>query len=266
MSAPTEADPAPEDDGATNTTPPDRSAPSNLLTLVAGAFSAEVDRIFAGPRVVDCVMAADARRHVWHCCLASERTGAGWRADPEAAFARLTTAKSRDLLAGAYGACPAGLIGALGRCGVGAHGPAFYRALVSALARDDGGARLLRHAPTLSDALVLTVAALPPRLEPESLFEALRKGDISAADVAHLAWAATRLEALGVSGGTEAILGAPLPIGAFARALRNVALPATALARRRPSAPGSVAGRLAVGRGGARQLPCTARIGRQDRG
>ncbi len=132
------------------------------VEALAGSFVVDVRRIWAGRQLDDYLAASTARRHVWHCWMASERDTVErrFRAYPALALRRLTFRKARDLLAGAYGTCPPGLVKALGRCGPEARSRDFYRALVLALSAEPDGAKAVRHAPLLTEGLVYRAARL----------------------------------------------------------------------------------------------------------
>jgi len=134
---------------------PNRSVSEEPAVLIAGAFAAEVARIWPGPYFADYRTAPDARRHVWHCWLASDGAGleARFRAHPALARRRLTVRKARELLAAAYGACPPGLVGALGCCGPEARTPRFYRLLVTVLAEGGARAKMVWHGRDVPAAL-----------------------------------------------------------------------------------------------------------------
>lgn len=144
-------------DGSSGAAPQPDSAEA-----LAGPFIDEVRRIWEGPHLAAYLSAPEARRHVWHCWIASDRDTVErrFRGHPALALRRLTFRKARDLLAGAYGACPPGLVTALGRCGKEARSPAFYRALVRALKGGPESAKAVWHASTLPDALVFRAAGL----------------------------------------------------------------------------------------------------------
>jgi hypothetical protein len=225
---------------------------NNLIALVAGEFADDVARIWAGARVAHYLTASDARRHLWHCWLASERANLErkFRADPAATFRRLMTAKGRNLIEAAYGICPAGLIRALAKCGPQARQRTFYRALVEALTRDDLGAKFIRHSNSLSDDVVLNVAALPTHLQSKPLFEALRTGAICFEDLAHFAWAVAAIERQSVEGSAAMILRATKPLDALKEAIQSLPFPA-------PPWPGDDLLRPV---GSRTQLNCIARL------
>jgi hypothetical protein len=211
---------------------PDRTEalePGNngLIGLVAGDFAGEVERVWSGPRIGEYLSASDTRRQIWHAWLASDRAELGrkFRSDAQGIYRRLTTAKARELIEASYGACPRGMIRALGKCGPTARSADFYRALFSALARDDLGAKFLRHATSLSDALVLNVAALPTRLQSKPFFEAVRGYAIPERDMAYFAWRVARLEALGLAGAADAIYLAAKPKDALRAAIKSLPFP-----------------------------------------
>jgi len=201
--------------------------PPSLLALVAGVFAADVARVFAGARLAHYFTAPEGRRHVWHCWFASDLAGLErrFRADPGATFRRLTAVKARDLVVAAYGACPAGLLAALAKCGPKARSPEFYRALFATLGRGDLGAKLLRHTAKLTDALVFNVAALPPRLQSKPLFDALRTGSVNDGDFANACWTMARLEALGVPGGVDPLARTGKLLNALTEALATLPFP-----------------------------------------
>jgi hypothetical protein len=211
---------------------PDRTEalePGNngLVGLVAGDFAGEVERVWSGPRIGEYLSTSDTRRQIWHAWLASDRAELGrkFRSDAQGIYRRLTTAKARELIEASYGACPRGMIRALGKCGPTARGTDFYRALFSALARDDLGAKFLRHATSLSDALVLNVAALPTPLQSKPFFEAVRGYAIPEKDMAYFAWRVARLEALGLAGAADAIYLAAKPTDALSVAIKSLPFP-----------------------------------------
>ncbi len=200
---------------------------SGLISLVAGPFASDVARLWSGGRIAEYLMAPDTRRHVWHCCLASERVEIKSEAvnNPDAMFIWLTRAKSSAIIVNAYGACPAGLVAALGKCGPKAQQVDFYRALVKVLGRDDLGAKFVRHREGLSEALVLGISAVPTRLQSKQLFHVLQTGAIDEAEIAHFAWTVARLEALGVADVAQAIRHEHKPVDAVKKAFHALPFP-----------------------------------------
>lgn len=138
------------------------------VEALAGVFIVDVRRIWDDQHIGEYLAAPEARRHVWHCWMASERDTIErrFRAHPALALRRLTSHRARDLLAGAYGACPPGLVKALGRCGPEARSRDFYRAIVLALSGEPARAKPVWHAPMLTEAFVLHTAGLSAPTSP----------------------------------------------------------------------------------------------------
>jgi hypothetical protein len=199
-----------------------------VIGLLAGPFKKKVGEIWSGPRLPEYLTATDARRHLWHAWLASERVGYQLQSplSAELAYRRLTFARGKHLLAEAYGSAPNGAMRALGRLGATARDPRVYQALVGVLAAGGGGAKFLRHSRELRDDVVLGLAKLPPGL-PERFVLDMVRGRRVAADVFGLfAWTVRRLGELAGAETAEAILAAPNPVFAMWRAIEDLPFPA----------------------------------------
>lgn len=201
---------------------------NSAVELIAGPFAAEVDRIWPGRRLGEYFSAPDARRHLWHACLAAA-SGLFRPTDPDAAevaYARFTTWKGKYLVAQAYGEQPPGLLGALGRLGPTARRPEVYRALVEVMAAEGAGSRFLSRSSALSDDLVLAAAALPKRLRSKRVLKELAGKNSAPEEAAFFAWAMARLEALNGPGTAAAMLAAAEPMKAMEKVGEALPFPA----------------------------------------
>ena len=115
------------------TAPP---ASNSVVELVAGRYVKAVNRIW-GTKVGEYLSAPDGRRHLWHACFASGHPSFRWQTAAAATrlYDRLTYAPGKELAAQAYGDCPPGLLGCLGRLGAEPRSGYTYRALVQVLQR-----------------------------------------------------------------------------------------------------------------------------------
>lgn len=183
---------------------------NSAATLLAGSFANDVAAIWAGERRNEYLTAPDARRHVWHAWLAAHEIATA--ATAEASYEHLMHARGRVLMADAYGACPAGLLSALGRLGPQARHPKAYRALVDLLARGGAAAKHVCHAKEITDGLIVGLAALPERMaRSHEAVASLVKLGLSGQGLATFAWALTRMHAFFGEDATDTVLDAAKP-------------------------------------------------------
>ena len=190
---------------------------NSAVALIAGSFLDPIVRIWPGARIGEYLAASDARRHLWHACLAAE-AGIFWPKDEDSAelsYARFTAWKSKFLLMQAYAVEARGLFGVLGRLGPTARAPQVYRALVEAMAAEDAGALFLSQSREPKNELILAVAALPPRLRSKRVLKELAGKREASEEAALFAWGLARLETLHGAGAADAILAATKPLKAL---------------------------------------------------
>ena len=112
---------------------------NSAVRVIAGSFAQSVILIWGEDRIGEYLGASDARRNLWHACLASEHSH--FQAKSAVSCRRLyrqfKRARGKDLVAQAFGCRPIGLLSALGRLGAAARSPETYRALVRALENGD---------------------------------------------------------------------------------------------------------------------------------
>lgn len=202
-------------------------APQSVIGLLAGSFAAPVSQIWAGERIKDYLTAPDARRHLWHAWLSSERITftPQNRMSADLAYDRLTFLKGRDLAIEAYGHQPPGLSKVLSRLGAEARTPEFYRALVRALSYGGAGAKFLQHAPKLADDVVFGLAALPAGLATKGVVELLKRSWVAPEALGFFTWTLSRLEALFGPGVSHSVLQAPKPLDAMWEVVLNLPFP-----------------------------------------
>lgn len=199
----------------------------SVIRLVAGSFAEPVSQIWSGERIKEYLTAPDARRHLWHVWLSSERMvfAASNCMSTDLAYGRLTFLKGRDLTIEAYGHQPPGLAKALSRLGAEARTPEFYRALVRALSTNGAGAKFLQHTPDLSDDLVLALSALPARLITKGFVKLLTRSQVAPEALGFFTWTLSRLETLLGPDVSHTVLKAPNPLEALWAAVLNLPFP-----------------------------------------
>jgi hypothetical protein len=168
---------------------------NSAVRVIAGSFAESVIRIWGEDRIGEYLGASDARRHLWHTCLASEHPHFQARSvvSCQRLYRQFARARGKDLVAQAFGCRPVGLLSALARLGAAARSPEVYRALVGALDHGGAGAKFLMHSPQLPDSLIHALAILPPALNTKPLISLLSTGKIEPGDLAAFAWTATRI-------------------------------------------------------------------------
>src|SRR5215203_2193361 len=101
---------------------------NSVVECIAGPFAERVERIWEA-KLGEYLSASDARRHLWHACLASGHPTFRPRsvASARRLYERVTYAPGRELAAQAYGECPPGLLRSLGRLGASRAAPKFTK-------------------------------------------------------------------------------------------------------------------------------------------
>lgn len=166
---------------------------NHAIELVAGQFAPDVRLIWSGARAAEYLTAPDARRHVWHACLASEYGNfSPAREDADFLYSRLTSMKAKDLIVQAYGVRPRGIIGVLRRLGPAARSPETYRMIVSVLEKGGAGARFLINKHQPDDLLIEAVAALSCQLNDHECRAWLYCDSADLHNLAFHAWTAAR--------------------------------------------------------------------------
>ena len=203
------------------------AGPPGLLMLVADEFAADVAAIWTADTLADYLLATERQRHVWHCWLASPFGGLMRKArvDPARMRCHLATRNAKDLLRDVYGDCPPGLVTALGKCGARARTRDFYPALVRALARQDLGAKHIRHAGPLSDLAVISIAALPTALQSKPLFAKLCTAAFDEEYFPQACWTLRRLADLGLPDAIDRVVRSGEPTVAMSEAVASLPFP-----------------------------------------
>ena len=116
------------------------------------------------------------------------------RESPDLLYVRMTSMRSKDLIAQAYGVRPRGITGVLRRLGPQPRSPETYRMLVAAMEKGGFGAKLLMHVNEPSDALIETLATLPDTMSKHAIEALTRYRTIEPEDLALFVWTASRLE------------------------------------------------------------------------
>ena len=138
-------------------------SPSNsVVEFIAGPFVECVERIWEA-KLGEYLSASDARRHLWHACLASGLPTFRPRSAAAAkrSYDRLTYAPGKELAAQAYGECPLRPTAVAGTAWGRAAPPRIYQALVQILQRGGPSAKAVMHSDQLSDELIRAFATLP---------------------------------------------------------------------------------------------------------
>jgi len=132
---------------------PTKAEPTALLKLVAGAFAADVARLWPDPHTAF-FTATSARRHLVCVAFALGR-------DVAAVADAVLRGRLRDAIGVVLDRSPPGLERALGRLGETAWSAEAYRRLVELLA-EPRAAKLLRHAEAIDADAVARLGRLPP--------------------------------------------------------------------------------------------------------
>lgn len=189
---------------------------NHAIELVAGPFAPDVRLVWPDNRAAEYLTATDTRRHVWHACFASEYgTFSPARNNPDVLYSRLSGMKAKDLIVQAYGVRPDGVPGVFRRLGPNARWPEAYRMIVDVLERGGIGARILLHAEQPTDALIETLALLPPEIGKHTVEVLTRYRNVEPEDLALFVWTAERLGELEGKTLCAALLQARDPIPAL---------------------------------------------------
>jgi hypothetical protein len=203
-------------------------SPSNsVVEFIAGPFVECVERIWEA-KLGEYLSASDARRHLWHACLASGLPTFRPRSAAAAkrSYDRLTYAPGKELAAQAYGECPPGLLRSLGRLGAEPRRPEIYRALVQILQRGGPSAKAVMHSAQLSDELIRALATLPTGMASKRAIGLVVRGHISPGDLATFGWTLSRIRQLKDLEAYERVLASADPLAAVVNLLLDADFPA----------------------------------------
>ncbi len=169
----------------------------DLVDYIAGDFSSSIWAIWARGNLSEYLMATTAQRHVWHAVLAASKSDLSPLSEMRE---WLIESKSKDLLAKAFGTCPAGMVRLLSKLGPRAESAEFYREVHAALNRNDVLSRILQHARTIDPQLVSQIAYLPTdKLTVHMASHALRH-NVRDIDLKELSWLCRRIAKFDQSG------------------------------------------------------------------
>ncbi|WP_155930632.1 hypothetical protein [Mesorhizobium sp. L2C084A000] len=162
----------------------------SIIALLARQDSAPVQSIWQNDRICEYLLASDSRRHTWHAWLAMRGTAIS---DVAETSRLLTFAKSRQILANAFGSCPAGMISALGKLGPYARPKDVYVALHQALATAGPLANHLYQKPEFRDDDIVSLASASTMPVSKRVFRALLKCKMPASALVELLWVIAQL-------------------------------------------------------------------------
>ncbi|RVC68041.1 MAG: hypothetical protein EOS81_04665 [Mesorhizobium sp.] len=167
----------------------DLGSGESIVGLLARQASARVLSIWKD-RLSEYLLASDSRRHTWHAWLAVHGTATH---DVTETYRFLTLAKSRQILAAAFGSCPAGMISALGKFGPFARSKHAYLALHKVLAADGPLARHVHQSAKMNDDDLASLATVATMSESNRVVRALLKCKMSAQAMVELLWVISRM-------------------------------------------------------------------------
>lgn len=201
---------------------------NRVVPVLARRFTAQVLAIWSGPRILDYLMATDARRQVWHAWFAApknlELDQNGFADD--LAYQWLSTAKGVAIIEQAFGFAPPGIMNALAKLGPVARDALVYQQLIQVLAQPGGqAAKLIRHRKQLTDDVILAVASLPAGIDSDAAFELFVSGRLPIDALGFFAWAIDRLRRVGDPEVVQKILRSPSPLVALRATVLEMAFP-----------------------------------------
>jgi hypothetical protein len=162
----------------------------SIITLLARQDSAKVLSVWPNDLVCEYLLASDSRRHTWHAWLTAHGTVIRNAAETYRFF---TLAKSRQILADAFGSYPAGMVSALGKLGPYARPKHVYVALHQVLAAAGPLANHVYQATEFRDDDILSLASASTTRVSNRVFRALLKCKIPAPELVELLWVIARL-------------------------------------------------------------------------
>ncbi|WP_044548597.1 hypothetical protein [Mesorhizobium japonicum] len=162
----------------------------SITTLLARQDSAQVQSIWQNDRICEYLLASDSRRHAWHSWLAVHGTVIR---DAAETYRILTFAKSRQILAHAFGSCPAGMVPALSKFGPYARSKHVYFALHQILSAGGPLANHVHQATEFRDDDIDSLASASMTPVSNRVFRALLKCKIPAPALVELLWVIARL-------------------------------------------------------------------------
>ncbi|TGP51510.1 hypothetical protein EN873_17800 [bacterium M00.F.Ca.ET.230.01.1.1] len=163
---------------------------NSIKELVARQHVTEVLSIWPNDRISEYLLAPDSRRHTWHAWLAVHGTATH---DVTETYRFLTLAKSRQIVAEAFGSCPAGMIAALGKFGPFARSKHAYLALHKVLTAGGPLAHHVHQSAKLNDDDLASLATAVTMTGSDRVVRALLKCKISAQAMVELLWVISRM-------------------------------------------------------------------------
>lgn len=171
--------------------PLDHNGPGNsLIDLLARRASAQVQSIWPNDCICEYLLASESRRHTWHAWLANHGAATP---DVTETYRFLTFAKSRQILADAFGSCPAGMIAALGKFGPFARSKQAYLALHKVLTAGGPLAQHVHQSAKLNDDDLVALATAVTNTESDRVVRALLKCKMSVQAMVELLWVISRM-------------------------------------------------------------------------
>ncbi|WP_155936714.1 hypothetical protein [Mesorhizobium ciceri] len=162
----------------------------SIIALLARQDSAQVQSIWPNDLTCEYLLAPDSRRHTWHAWLAVHGANIP---DPIGTHRLFTFAKSRQILANAFGTCPAGMISVLGKLGSIARPKHVYVALHAVLAAAGPLANHVYQATEFRDDDILSLASASTMPVSNRVSRSLLKCKIPAPELVELLWVIARL-------------------------------------------------------------------------
>ncbi|MER9642390.1 hypothetical protein [Mesorhizobium sp. M0239] len=166
---------------------------NGIVTLLARQDSNHIRSIWQNERICEYVLASDSRRHAWHAWLAGYGMVIGNVAET---YRFLTFAKSRQILTDAFGACPAGMVSALGKFGPFARPKHVYFALHQVLSVEGSLANHVFRAAKIEDDDLVSLASAVTMPMSNRVIRTLLKCKMPAQVMVELLWVISRLTPL----------------------------------------------------------------------
>ncbi|RWM10437.1 hypothetical protein [Mesorhizobium sp.] len=162
----------------------------SIIALLARQDGAQVLSTWQNDRISEYLLASDSRRHTWHAWLAIHGMAT---CDVAETYRYFTFAKSRQILADAFGSCPAGMVSALGKFGPFARPKHAYIALHEVLTAGGPLANHVHQSAKMGDDDLASLATAVTMDASNRVVRALLKCKVPMRTMVELLWVVSRM-------------------------------------------------------------------------
>lgn len=170
-----------------------KGSEKSIIALLARQDSSQTLSVWQNDSISEYLLASNSRRHAWHAWLAVHGTAIH---DEAEIYRYFTFAKSRQILADAFGNCPAGMISALGKFGPYARPKHAYFALHKALTAGGPLANHIYQSAEIRDDDLVALASASSLSVSNRVTRILLKCKMPAQVLVELLWVIARLASI----------------------------------------------------------------------